>query len=83
MPRKRLDSMSEDATQLRELAGILARGVLRLRQRHRRAATPAPPAPETRPESAARGLEVRAKTVLSVSTRVNGPESLKPRSTKC
>ncbi|RIK82911.1 MAG: hypothetical protein DCC68_05190 [Planctomycetota bacterium] len=61
-----------------ELATILARGVLRLRQRPRSAATPSAPAADSRRESAARGLEVPAKTVLSVSTRVNAPESLEP-----
>jgi hypothetical protein len=58
----------------RELAAILARGVLRLRQRRRAGI----PAPKTAPKSTTRGLEVPAKTVLSVSTRVNAPESLEP-----
>jgi hypothetical protein len=66
----------------REISAILARGVLRLRRRRRRDGIPVPQ-PETHSESRAQGLEVPAKTVLSVSTRVNGPESLKPRSKKC
>jgi hypothetical protein len=44
---------------------------------------PDAPAPKSSPESAARGLEVHATTVLSVSNGVNGPETLKPRSTTC
>jgi hypothetical protein len=81
----RLDEPSELSPEWRrrEIADIFAKGILRLRARRRRAGTPAPLAPETRPESAVRGLEVPAKTVLSVSTRVNSPETLKPRSTKC
>jgi hypothetical protein len=82
MPKTYFNPRAED-TQLQEIASILARGVLRLRQRRRRAGTALSPMPETRPDSTARGLEVPAKTVLSVSTRVNAPESLKPRSTKC
>jgi hypothetical protein len=78
MPRKTFDCAADEMTRLHELAGILARGVLRLRQRRHRAGTSAAPAPETRLKSATRGLEVPDETVLSVSTRVNAPESLKP-----
>lgn len=82
MSKRSSDAGAEELTNLRELAGIFARGVLRLRQRRHRDGTVAPPA-KTSPKSAARGLEVPATTVLSVSNGVNGPESLKPRSTKC
>lgn len=50
---------------LRELASILAAGVLRLRSR---AALPADPGPENLPESGQDCLEVPAETVLSVHT---------------
>ncbi len=83
MPRKKSEYTTDDETQLRELAAILARGVLRLRQQSRRTATTAAPATKSGRESSSPGLEVPAKTVLSVSTRVNAPESLKPRSTTC
>jgi hypothetical protein len=78
MKRNQSPSDDSDAEIVDELAAILARGVLRLRQRRRRGGNPPSPARETRPETAAQGLEVRAKTVLSVSTRVNAPESLEP-----
>jgi hypothetical protein len=82
MPNSYSDSATED-TRLRELANILARGVLRLRQRRRRTETSETAKSETGQKTPVRGLEVPAKTVLSVSTRVNSPETLKPRSTKC
>jgi hypothetical protein len=47
---------------LREIAAILAAGILRL---HARAALPTPEKPETPPQNC---LEVRAETVLSVHT---------------
>jgi hypothetical protein len=48
----------------RELADILAQGVLRLRQRRRRTGEP----PTTAPNSSAGRLEVSGETVLSVHT---------------
>lgn len=50
---------------LREVASILAAGVLRLRQR---AALPTHDAQKKSPESSAAGLEVPDETVLSVHT---------------
>ena len=63
----------EDPTELspeqrrRELAGILAQGVLRLRQRRRQTGEAAAP-PTTAPNSSAGRLEVSGETVLSVHT---------------
>jgi hypothetical protein len=50
-----------------ELARMLARGVLRLRQHHRLIGHAAAP-PTTTPESSAGRLEVSGETVLSVHT---------------
>ena len=50
----------------RELTGILAAGILRLRKRRLLVGEPGRTPGETSPESAARGLEVSDKTVLSV-----------------
>ncbi len=52
----------------RELAGIFAIGVARLRQRRLLVGEPAAPPPETAPKSAASCLEVSGETVLSVHT---------------
>ena len=52
----------------RELAGILAAGVLRLRKRRLLAGEPAQMPRETSPESAAERLEVSGETVLSVQS---------------
>lgn len=52
----------------RELAAILAQGVLRLRQRRRLTGEAAAPPPTIAPESSARRLEVSRETVLSVHT---------------
>ena len=49
-----------------ELAGILTRGVLRLRKRRLLAGEVAVPPPSTAQEFSAGGLEVSAETVLSV-----------------
>ena len=51
----------------RELAGILAQGVSRLRQRRRLIGEVSAP-PTTAPESSAGRLEVSGETVLSVHT---------------
>jgi hypothetical protein len=53
---------------LRELAGILAVGVTRVRQRRLQTGEPAAPSPETATELAASCLEVPGETVLSVHT---------------
>lgn len=50
----------------RELTGILAAGVLRLRKRRLLAGEPGQTPRENSPESPARRLEVSDKTVLSV-----------------
>ena len=49
----------------RELARILAAGVLRLRKRRLFSESPEKPSSESSAESAAGGLDVPAKTVLS------------------
>ena len=54
---------------LRELAGILAAGILRLRSRSALPADPGErPGPENSPDSGQDSLEVAPKTVLSVHT---------------
>ena len=50
----------------RELTGILATGILRLRNRRLLGGEPGRAPRETSPESAVQGLEVSDKTVLSV-----------------
>lgn len=57
---------------VRELATILAKGVLRWRQKRRLVENP------TCPDSSQPGLEVPSETVLSVVVRVNGSESPQP-----
>lgn len=52
----------------RELAGILATGVLRLRKRRLLAGQPAETTRKTSVESAAERLEVSGETVLSVQS---------------
>jgi hypothetical protein len=55
------------AERFRELAGILAAGILRLRDRAALAADPGEhPAPENPPETVHSCLELSGKTVLSV-----------------
>jgi hypothetical protein len=60
----------------RELASILARGTLRLRQRRVLLGNAGHvSSPKSLPNSAAAGLELSPDTVLSVTNPVNGPES--------
>jgi hypothetical protein len=57
------------AERFRELAGILAAGILRLRDRAALAADPGQvPGPENLPKTGPDGLEVPAETLLSVHT---------------
>jgi hypothetical protein len=68
---------SEDDQRLRELAAILATGILRL---HARAALPTPEKPENpRPNC----LEVRAETVPSVPHGFTVPRLRETRSEPC
>lgn len=69
MPRIFPSELSAEL-RFRELAGIFAVGVQRLRRRN---GTPSPS--ETAAETFAGRLEVSPDTVLSVTNPVNGPES--------
>lgn len=60
---------------LREVAAVLARGLLRFHDRPPAADPGGHPAPQNPPESSPNCLELPGETVLSVSTRVDRTES--------
>jgi hypothetical protein len=67
---------------LAELVAILATGILRLRKQRLLSGEPVQALHETSPESSATRLEVPAKTVLSVHSRLTVPRVSRTRSTR-